>query len=433
MNDDSISIGPVKTAWEVGSSLAGDLGSTAFVELELSFANRLLPKFFDDPIIRKNQNLLFYWQPGYYKSTILKTFSQTIPECYKYVDITSMTQEKIFGSIDEKRRLIIQPAFTNDIHFVLIPELTSVLGQRDSMRQFVNIMNAVLENERVSRQTLKLGHEVSQYNLQGLSEKGVSFDAAKGELSYVPNVSVFAASRPLDNKYFTYLDKSGHFGRYHVIQKRITDEEASKHLHTEFTIDQKALAALAEVNLQLSKVRVSRVLRPSADFLKPVYDDLEALIDDEIAERNLTFSDVFNPRLKDDLIRELTAFSFLRRAKEEGYIDIEELEFAQKDLDFIRLRLPHFVEFVTDPLIAEDFTTISKRRSKLSQCSEEIIDFLKDGDWHDSSKIIFHVESKFALRRQKISQATIYQSLKTLEDSGKIIHEQGRYKLAQTV
>jgi hypothetical protein len=128
--NDNNDIDSLRIATKVGDSLGGDIAATAFIELLLAFGNRLLPQYYDDPIIRKNQNLLFYWQPGYYKSTILKVFSQTIPDCYKYVDITSMTQEKIFGSVDEKRKLIIQPAFT-DSHFVLISELTSVLGQRD--------------------------------------------------------------------------------------------------------------------------------------------------------------------------------------------------------------------------------------------------------------------------------------------------------------
>jgi hypothetical protein len=91
----------LRLASELGRSLAGDIGAKAFVELELAFATRILPKFTDDPITRVNQNTLLYWQYGYYKSTILKVFSQAIPEISKVVDITSMTLEKILESMFE--------------------------------------------------------------------------------------------------------------------------------------------------------------------------------------------------------------------------------------------------------------------------------------------------------------------------------------------
>lgn len=66
-----------------------------------------------------------------------------------------MTLEKIFGSIGEKKGRIIEPAFTNDVEFVIISELTSLLGRRD-YKHFADTMNLVLEGEKVSRQTLKI-------------------------------------------------------------------------------------------------------------------------------------------------------------------------------------------------------------------------------------------------------------------------------------
>ena len=49
----------ISEAKKVGNSLAGDLGSKAFIELELAYATRLLPRFSDDPIVRVNQNVLY--------------------------------------------------------------------------------------------------------------------------------------------------------------------------------------------------------------------------------------------------------------------------------------------------------------------------------------------------------------------------------------
>ena len=131
MTDIPVKYNPISKARDVGKSLAGELGEKAFVELELAYATRLLPRFTDDPTIRINQNVLLHWQRGYFKSTILKVFGQVLP--LKTVDITSMTLEKMFGSIDEKKIHIIPPAFTNDTYFVTISELTALLGQRDAM------------------------------------------------------------------------------------------------------------------------------------------------------------------------------------------------------------------------------------------------------------------------------------------------------------
>src|SRR3990170_6506373 len=111
---------PLDVAKKLGYSVAGDLGSKAIEELELAYASRLLPRFSDDPVIRATINILLYWAFAYYKSTLLKVFSQTVPEWLRIVDITSMSLEKIFGSTDEKKKHIIEPAFTSDVHFVVV-------------------------------------------------------------------------------------------------------------------------------------------------------------------------------------------------------------------------------------------------------------------------------------------------------------------------
>jgi len=423
-------ISPIEIARQVGNSLAGRIGAEAFIELELAYATRLLPRFADDSIIRKNQNLLCYWQFGYYKSTILRVFSQTIPDDLPVVDITSMTLEKIFGSIDEKKRHIIEPAFTHDVKFVIISELSAVLGQREGMRQFVNVMNAVLENEKVTRQMLKLGHgTISDDELETLESKGVHYDPIKAELSYTPNVCVFAATRPLDNRYFTHLHKSGHFSRYHLIQRHISDEEASQHLYRDFKLDQKALDQLKEVNLQLSRIDVNKVLRPSEELMKPIFADQEALVRDEITQRpSLKLADVLSPRIKGDIIREFVGHAFLRSAYQNGFRNIDELCYTQADVDFIRSRLWHFVDFAINPIIAESVTPVQKKQSKTEICENAFMKFLEDGEWHEFKDMIALVEQWFKDRDMHVSHAVIYNARKNLERQGKIECKHGKLR-----
>lgn len=418
---------PLETARKVGLSLAGNIGEKTFIEIELAYANRLLPRFSDDPIVRINQNLLLYWQFAYYKSTILKVASQTFPENLETIDITSMSLEKIFGSIDEKRKHIINPAFTNNIHFVIISELTSLIGQREAMKQFTNVMNIVLEGERVTRQILKLARgEINEEELNEHETIGVFYDPVRGELSYRPNVCVLAATRPLDNRTFTYLNKSGHFSRYHVIQRHITTKEASQHLRTDYKLDQKALSQLTEINVRLSKTKVAKMLRPSESLMKPIYDNLEALVKDEVREKPaLTFAEVVNPRLKDDMIRELIAHSLLRTASQNGFQDIEELKYTQEDVDFILERLYHFIEFAVNPIIAAGYSRLT-RGSKRGKVKALILACLSDGAERHKDEIMTAVE------RLKVSPALVYIALNELKEEDRIISTRfGYYRIVK--
>jgi len=292
-------------------------------------------------------------------------------------------------------------------------------------------MNIVLEGEKVTRQILKLGYgEISEEELRRVKAKGVSHDHVKGELSYTPNVCVLAATRPLANRYFTYLNNSGHLSRYHVIQYRVTNGDASEHLHRDYKIDTNALAQLKEVNIQLSNVKVSRMLRPSEVLMKPIYDDIEALVRDEIAERpHLKLADVINPRLKDDVIRELVAHAFLRTTFQNGFRDIDELRYTQEDVEFTRNRLFHFVDFTLNPLIAANLTHISGKKSKTHRVKEFILEFLKDGKERSRQEIVNYV-----LSRMQVSIPTIEIARKQLLDEGKISQPKyGFYKLKDEV
>jgi len=420
---------PIQVAGEVGRSLAGNIGESAFIELELAYATRLLPRFSDDPITRVNQNVLLYWQRSYYKSTILRVFRQTIPDNLKTIDITSMSLEKIFGSIDEKRKHIIDPAFTSNVCFVIISELTALLGRGDTMKHFADTMNYVLEGERTERRTLKLGFgEIKEEELDMLEKKGVHYDSIEGVIWYTPNVCVFAATRPLDNRYFTFLNTNGYFNRFHVIQYHVTNEEASLHLHKDFKLDQKALDKLKELNALLSNVKAAKISRPSEELMKPLYNAVEELVKDEIRERkDLEFASIITPRLKDDLIRELVAHAFVRTAFQNGFNSFDELHYTQEDVNFIGERLYHFIDFLINPSIAEEFTWMPRKNSKTSRAEKFILELLADKKVRAGYEIVASVDNAIGCK-----PATAYNALKKLKTEGKICEPTyGFYKLKE--
>jgi hypothetical protein len=415
---------PIKVARELGYSIAGEIGERAMEKLELSYASRLLPKFSDDPLTRVRINVLLYWKAGYYKSTLLRTFH----ECHslKTVNITSMTLEKIFGSLDLKGNRIILPAFTNDVHFVVISELTSMLGGRD-MKVFADTMNQVLEGEKINRQTILLGCSDEVENLLVCLKKGVSYDSEVGELAYTPDVCVTAATRPLEGYHFNFLFRSGYLGRHYVVQKRISDNEAMEHLKKNYIINTGLKEQLKALNEKLLRVKIGVISRPEEALTNPIFDDLNKIAQDEIKGRqNLTLPDVLTPRVKDDVLRELVSHALLRTVYQKNFEDIEELEYEKEDVEYVTLNLGDFIDFSLDPLIAPDrFTT--RRQRKRDIIKKLITELLQDDQEHHVDEISEQVKAK--VKGQTISLATIYNSLNELIKERKIFRtEKGSYK-----
>ena len=120
---------PLEVAKKLGESIGGDLGKLAFGELELAFANSLLPRFADNQYLRMRAHILFYWDASYLKSTLLDTFFKCIPDSIQTLDVTTNSPEVLFGSItDEKTNpRIILPAFT-DVSIAKINELATFVS-----------------------------------------------------------------------------------------------------------------------------------------------------------------------------------------------------------------------------------------------------------------------------------------------------------------
>jgi len=417
---------PLSIARRLGSSI-GVVGAGAMEELELAYASRLLPKFKDNPKVRTAQHVLLYWTRGFYRSTLLEIFSETIPEDLGIVDITSMSRESIFGSVD-KHGNPIRPAFA-DKAFVLITELLSFLGSGWTMRDLASTMNVAMEGQRVTRHLLKLAQpEYDHVSLSDLRAIGVRWDPSEGVMTYVPNISVLAASTLLLNRVFTYLTQSGFLDRFHVIPYKFSDKELSNNLHRHRLLDQEAKNELKLINEKLRNVKVSEMEMPTEELMKPIYDTIEAMVDDEVRQNpRLKKEQIQNPRMRGDLLRELAGHCFLRTAHNNGFNDIDELEYTTEDEEFIHARASHFLEPRLAPSVADEWISprIRKKRPK-DQVKEYALGLLMDERLWSRQKIVRRIRAMM-----HVSTATIDNALRDLVDEGKVDQpEYGFYKLS---
>jgi hypothetical protein len=82
----------------------------------------------------------------------------------------------LFGSISENQNQIIEPAFSGR-SFATITELLSFLGSGNAMKDIVNTLNKVMENEQVTRHLVKFGQtNFSMDKIQKLEQKGIKYD-----------------------------------------------------------------------------------------------------------------------------------------------------------------------------------------------------------------------------------------------------------------
>lgn len=228
---------PLKIAKEHGRSLAGEIGAETFAELELSFVTTRLPRFSNNPAIRTIQHVLLYRDQGYLKSTSIDEFIKCIPESYKIENVSSCSTEVLFGSISNDGTHVTPPLFVG-IDIAKIDELTSFLGSSAQMRDKVNALNTIMEGGQVSRHLIKLSQEdFPSKKINALQEQGILYDPGKGQLSFTSKATFWAATRPIDNRTYTYLKASGHLYRYHVIQNEISDEEAKRFLVEDSKLD----------------------------------------------------------------------------------------------------------------------------------------------------------------------------------------------------
>jgi hypothetical protein len=411
-----LGISPLDVARRLGNSIADSIGADALVELELSFAAQLLPKFSDNQLIRMRQHILLYWDPSYFKSTLIDEFSKTVPVCMNIVNISSMTPETLFGSISDDRQNIVKPVLAI-ARFAKIDELLSFLGSSNTMKDIVNTLNTAMEGKKVTRHLLKLGQpEFDPDKILQLKKENVEYDPFNAQLSHQPDITIWAASRPMDNRTYTYLRTAGHLGRFHVIQYEISDEQAERFFTKHLCPDMKLQEDLKILNQRLSIVVLKKVNFPNSNVLSQIMSPLKEIVKEETSDDKQRLAQVIDIRTQGDIIRELAAHALLRTATENDFKNIDKLEYTQADIEFILKNPRHFVESKINPLFTDEFTERKQRKKRpRDQVKELVLQFLSDGKNSQRKEIDGYVNSRI-----KVGPATISNAFEELVNEGKI-------------
>lgn len=406
-----------------GYSIGGKLGELAFQEQELAYVNSLLPKFSNNPIIRMKQHLLLYWSQSYFKTTLVDEFCRCIPRTVSVINITSNSPETLFGSINEKDK-IVYPAFV-DTRIAKITELSTFVTGKNS-QEIVNTMNKAMEGEEVTRQLLKFGRrDISSNEINKAESRGICYDPSRAQLSYKPEVSIFACSRPLDNKTYTYLRSSGHLYRYHILQHEIGNEEVKKYLTENFKPDSTLREQLTELNKQLASISVKEINVPEESVQREIFGNLIGYVEDESRNGKTKLASIVDLRTKGDILRELVAHATIRTFHENSTNNVEKIEYTAEDLEFIISNTGHFVEAKLNPLFTEEWSKkISLKQRPKQLVKEFILKFLADGNERSRKEIADYIHSKI-----NVSEATISNALKELEETEQILHRHGYYRL----
>lgn len=391
-------LNPLDMAGQIGYELYGEIGKTAFEELELAFASRLQPRFVNNPKLRTWQNVSFYWSKGYFKNTIMEDFQEVLPAELANRKIVSTSTEKMFGSITDDGNHLVRPLFYQQM-VVFIPELLAFLGQGEQFRDKMNILNEALEGKEVKRDLIKFAKAsddlISKYE-HGV--EGLYFDG--NTLSYTPNTCFCIGTRPLDGKTFAALEGSGFWNRFHTITFNITDKICSDIFTGSLTpngedspiTDQKQ--QLKSCNSSLMKQTLPNQCPDYESILKPVLQEADKVAATLCEKYSMDKKDIGSPRVKGDIIREVNAYRILTQAS-----DDEIVKWAGK-------RLGHFFSFIAKPELAS--VQRVQYQTRLNSCLAEIKAAFSGQKGLPRETIICKMQEK------AFSRATIDRALSTL-------------------
>ena len=357
------STNPLDVAREIGSRMYGDIGANAYEELELAFASSLQPRFAELKRFRTWQNLAFYWQPGFHKSTIMEDFKDVLPDVYSCLKITGATTETMFGSIREDGKRLVYPMFVGH-QMAYIPELMAFLGtvsRQDDAR--VSTFNEVLEGNEVTRHIIKFGNASQELIDEYCAGKdGLYFDGRS--LRYTPNTCFVISTRPVDGKTFALLQNSGFWSRFHVIAPAISDSMAREivtgSMNNERLVGVNDLRKeLKAFNTQLMQKPTSRDLPAYESFTLPIYQELDKLATAYCEKFSVDYASLSPTRIGGDMFREANAYRILMSSS------------SAQVLDWIKKRAGHFFQFTVNPQIAS--TTQVSHQYREDLCREAIL------------------------------------------------------------
>jgi len=397
---------PLEIAKEYGRKIAGEMGAETFAELQYSFVNTILPRFSNNTRIRMVQHILLYGDQGYLKSTSLNEFIRCLPGDTEVLYVSSSSTEALFGSISDDGAYIKPPLFLG-VKIAKIDELTSFLGSGNQMRDKVNPLNTVMEGDIVTRTILKANQEeFPEEKIEELRNQGIDYFPHKGQISFRSDACFWAATRPIDNRTYTYLKASGHLYRYHILQNQISDEQSRRLFTQDIKIDEGLQEKLRQLNTKLSQTQIKEIQTPSESTLNRIFTGLEEIINDEFRTKKKRLAEIIDMRTKGDIIREMAAHASIRNAIERDYRTIERVEYTPEDEESILERLPHFIEFKINPVFTEEFSEkVVKRKRPREEVQDLIIEFLRTGE--KQRKDI----DQYVNDRVKVSTATISNTL----------------------
>jgi hypothetical protein len=392
---------PLELAKQIGYAHFDEIGSKAFEELELAFASLFAPRFKERSEIRAWQNLNFYWTKCYFKNSIMDVFTRCLPDAFNHRKITSASPEIMFGSMREDHTDIIKPMFY-DFKLAFIPELLSFLGQGDTLRIKTDILNEVVEGQKVTRYLVKFGEASAELRAKYSNPDGLFLTSTS--LQYTPKTCFVIATRPLERKIFTYLNGSGFLSRFHTVQIRIPDEMVSR-ISTgsawQNDIGEGSETSRKMYSLKLFNTEFMKYWEAHLDLIHlpdytnvwlPITQEADKMAKGYAEKLDIPLRDIWNPRVTNEILREVNAFRML-------YPETSD-EQALRWCDTKRLR--HFFDFIINPDIAQEVIVSTQNRVDL--CYEAINATFKGRKGVARAEILTAMEGQ-GFRRPTIDRA----------------------------
>lgn len=351
-------------------------------------------------------NLNFYWARGYFKNSIMEVFEECLPSDFANRKITSATLETMFGTINKDGNRIIPPIF-HGYEMCFMPELMTFLG--DEMKKKVANFNEALEGAKTTRDALKFGNvERSLIEEYKNGKNGLFFDGRT--LYYHPNTCFIVGTHPLDNPTYTYLEQSGFLSRFHTIQFTI-DHGTAREIFTgalappEADVE-KLKGDLKSINqgLFLKRNELQGKLPDYGSLLLGVLQEAYKVGEKLCGGSELFVSGALNPRIMGDIVREVNAYRILNQSVSNEQIQKWAIE-----------RLPHFFDFVSDPIIAPSIT-LEKQIARVA-CLKAILELTK-------AKPMQSKEIQAELK-EDFSPATVNRALELMRERG--MNKEKRY------
>jgi hypothetical protein len=173
----------------------------------------------------------------------------------------------------------------------------------------------------------------------------------------------------------------------------------------------------------LTKIIVKELKMPEKTVLSQILLPLKEIVKDEIEVEKRRLAEIIDIRTKGDILREITTHAFLRTAGQKDFKDIEKLEYASEDVEFILRRIDHFVEFKINPLFVDEFTERKYRKKRpRDQVKELVFQFLSDRKVRQRKEIDDYINSQI-----KVGNATISNALEDLLSVHRICQPKYRF------